>query len=168
MDANLTPEERAIRRYLTSDERLVAATRRHMAILLKPAFATIGGLFLVFFLDAWLPEDLPYLRDLLVLGWFVLFGWLVWQIIEWYYDRFIITNRRLILTYGIINRKVAMMPLVKVTDMRYDRPILGRILGYGVFVMESAGQDQALSTVDYVPDPDILYLEICDLLFGKR
>lgn len=168
MDAQPTPEERSVRRYLTQDERLVAATRRHMAILLIPAGATLGGLFLVFFLDAMLPPEGGGLRTILTVAWFGVFGWLLWKIGDWWFDRFIITNRRLILTYGILNRKVAMMPLGKVTDMRYDRPILGRILGYGVFVMESAGQDQALSEVNYVPDPDLLYLEICDLLFGKK
>ena len=32
---------------------------------------------------------------------------------------------------------VAMMPLLKVTDMTYDRSLLGRIVGYGTFVLES-------------------------------
>ena len=47
-----------------------------------------------------------------------------------------------------------MMPLIKVTDMSYNRSVPGRILGYGRFVMESAGQDQALREVNWVPDPD--------------
>jgi hypothetical protein len=38
--------------------------------------------------------------------------------------------------------------------------------GYGKFVVESAGQDQALSTIDFVPHPDRLYQQISDLLFG--
>ena len=59
-------------------------------------------------------------------------------------------------------------PLIKVTDMSYQRPFVGRLLGYGEFVMESAGQDQALRTVSFVPKPDLLYLDICDLLFGPN
>ena len=35
-------------------------------------------------------------------------------------------------------------------------------------MLESAGQDQALRTITHLPDPDALYLEICDLLFGPR
>jgi hypothetical protein len=39
------------------------------------------------------------------------------------------------------------------------------MLGYGEFVLESAGQDQALSTVTYIPYPETLYLEVCQMLF---
>ena len=59
-----------------------------------------------------------------------------------------------------------MMPLLKVTDMTYDRSILGRVLGYGKFVLESAGRDQALSRIDHVPDADTHYRAICTQLFG--
>jgi Bacterial PH domain len=60
-----------------------------------------------------------------------------------------------------------MMPLARVTDMRYQRSPLGRILGYGTFVLESAGQDQALSSINFLPDPDELYREVCELLFNR-
>ena len=59
-----------------------------------------------------------------------------------------------------------MMPLAKVTDMSYNRSPLGRLLGYGTFVMESAGQDQALHRVEWVPDPDQTYRAICAEIFG--
>ena len=59
-----------------------------------------------------------------------------------------------------------MMPLLKDTDMTYDRSLLGRVVGYGKFMLESAGQDQALSTIDHVPDADTHYRAICTQLFG--
>ena len=59
-----------------------------------------------------------------------------------------------------------MMPLTKVTDMSYERSVPGRIFGYGRFVMESAGQDQALHKVNWVPDPDHHYRAICAEIFG--
>jgi hypothetical protein len=37
-----------------------------------------------------------------------------------------------------------------------------------VFVMESAGQQQALSRIDYLPTPDLLYQQVSALLFGPR
>ena len=61
-----------------------------------------------------------------------------------------------------------MMPLVKVTDLSFARPPGGRLFGYGEIVIESAGQDQALRRIRQLPDPDELYLEICDLLFGPK
>ncbi len=61
-----------------------------------------------------------------------------------------------------------MMPLAKVTDMTFQRSFLGRLLGYGKFVRESAGQDQALSTVDHIPYPEQFYLEVCALIFPSK
>jgi len=52
------------------------------------------------------------------------------------------------------------------TDMSYSRSIPGRILGYGQFIMESAGQDQALHDINWVPDPDHTYRAICAEMFG--
>jgi hypothetical protein len=60
-----------------------------------------------------------------------------------------------------------MMPLAKVTDMSFQRSAMGRIFGYGEFILESAGQDQALNRVDYLPYPEQLYLEVCGL-FSER
>ena len=42
---------------------------------------------------------------------------------------------------------------------------MGRILGYGEFILESAGQDQALNKIDHLPYPEQLYLEVCGLIF---
>ena len=61
-----------------------------------------------------------------------------------------------------------MMPLAKVTDMSFQRSAMGRILGYGKFILESAGQDQALTRVDHLPYPEQLYLEVCGLIFKDK
>ena len=62
--------------------------------------------------------------------------------------------------------QVAMMPLSKVTDMSYNRSLLGRVARLRHFVMESAGQDQALHHVNWVPEPDHTYRAICAQIFG--
>ena len=59
-----------------------------------------------------------------------------------------------------------MMPFIKVTDMSYHRSVPGRIFGYGEFILESAGQDQALRKVEWVPHPDATYRIICAEIFG--
>jgi hypothetical protein len=70
-----------------------------------------------------------------------------------------------VLTYGLVTQQVGMMPLAKVTDMSYNRSPAGRLLGYGTFVMESAGQDQALHRVRWVARPDQTYRAICAEIF---
>jgi hypothetical protein len=63
---------------------------------------------------------------------------------------------------------VNMMPLAKVTDMSFQRSAVGRLLGYGEFIVESAGQDKSLRNVDYLPYPEQLYLEVCGLIFKEK
>jgi uncharacterized membrane protein YdbT with pleckstrin-like domain len=78
---------------------------------------------------------------------------------------FTVTDKRMILVSGFVVRKVAMMPLARVTDMSFQRSALGRLLGYGEFIIESAGQEQALRTINFLPYPEQLYLEVCGLVF---
>ena len=90
------------------------------------------------------------------------------RVIEWFENYFVVTSQRMLLTSGLVTRKVAMMPLVKVTDMSFQRNFQGRLLGYGTFILESAGQDQALRIVDHLPYPEQLYLEVCGLIFPAQ
>jgi Bacterial PH domain len=58
-----------------------------------------------------------------------------------------------------------MMPMSKATDMSFHRSLAGRMLGFGDFVVESAGKDQVLHTIDHVPYPEQLYLVVCGRIF---
>jgi hypothetical protein len=42
---------------------------------------------------------------------------------------------------------------------------LGRMLNYGTFELESAGQEQALRKVDNLPNPNELYLRIVEEMY---
>ena len=155
-----------LERYLLPSERRVLAVRRHWSRLAEPAASALAGLVVLMWADQRLPLGVPLARDLLLAGWVALVARLVWRALEWRADWFVVTDRRLLLRTGIVTRKVAMMPLIKVTDMSYERPPVGRVLGYGEIVIESAGHDQALRRIRHLPHPDALYVEICDLLFG--
>ncbi|MDQ1629527.1 MAG: hypothetical protein QOI54_3271 [Actinomycetota bacterium] len=159
---------RGIERYLLPTERQVIAVRRHWAQLIEPVLTTCAALVLLFWLDHVLPLSMSTVRTVLLAGWVVLAGRLVWKLLEWREDWFVVTDRRLLMRSGLVTRRVAMMPLMKVTDMSYARPPIGRLLGYGEIVLESAGQEQALHRIRHLPAPDELYLEICELLFGPK
>lgn len=154
-------------KYLLPTERVVIQVRRHWARLLT-YLAQTGGLLAVAALISVSGRRSPGAQQLA--WWLVLVAVLRlgFVVAEWWVERFVVTDMRVILTSGIITRRVAMMPLGKVTDMTYERSVLGQMLGYGVFVVESAGQDQALSRVDFLPRPDRLYIQVAELLFGKR
>lgn len=155
-----------LERYLVPTEAIIFMLRRHWLVLVEPIATTILGLFIVGFLDRQLDGDALRVRDIAIIAWLVLLGRLIWKLIDWHQELFLATDRRLVLLHGIITRKVAMMPMGKVTDMRYDRTVPGRIFGYGVFILESAGQDQALSKVNFISDPDKHYRQISAILFA--
>ena len=69
------------------------------------------------------------------------------EIAIWWRRYFVVTENRLMLVTRLVFTDVAMMPLAKVTDLRLSESILGRMLRYGEFIVESAGQEQALSRV---------------------
>jgi hypothetical protein len=151
-------------RYLTTAEKIVFRTRLHWIRIAGPWLQFFLALLLLGILDSRLPSD-TRVRDILVFLLFLVLARALWRTLEWYREWFVGTDRRLMLTLGIITRKVAMIPLSKVTDMRYDRPPVGQIIGYGSFILESAGQDQAFREVEYVPHPDLLYRRISEELF---
>ena len=153
------------RRYLLPSERLAIEKRRHWAVLagltLQSLLLLVIGLLLARFSagSGFMQALLVYFSLFVVARWF-------WAVTDWYVERLIVTDKRVLLITGLVARRVAIMPLVKVTDLTYKRSATGIILGYGEFVFESAGQDQALSHINFIPNPEKLYMQISELLFG--
>ncbi len=152
-------------KYLLPKEDCVATVRRHPAVLLAATAQAVGGLLAAFALSATLLRNHGPLIWIVWGLWGLLMLRLIWQAINWAVDYFVITSKRILLTSGVFTRSVAMMPLTKVTDMSFRRSFAGRLLGYGEFVVESAGQDQALRTIDHIPYPEELYRIVCGKIF---
>ena len=162
------PAERSVRRYLLPQERLVAAESWHVAWLVRPALPVLGALFALGWFLAQLPPGhvVNDVLSVLVVVALLRFGW---QWLEWRNERLVVTDRRLLMVTGLFTRRVAVMPLRKVTDMTFVQPFVGRLLGpsgWGTFVFESAGQDQALHEVPYLRHPEELYQRLSGEIFG--
>jgi Bacterial PH domain len=153
-------------RYLIPTEQIIFMIRRHWITLLEPLLTAVAGLILVGFLDQALSGPGLRLRDVAIVIWFGLVFRLLFYFLEWQHELFLATDRRLMLVHGLVTRKVDIMPMSKVTDMRYDRTLTGKIFGYGVYILESAGQDQALSVINFIPDPDLHYQQISAVIFA--
>lgn len=133
-------------------------------MLLRAVAETLGGLIVAGLLSAAFGQ--PTALTVIWVGWLLLVGRLAFKVFEWSDEYFVVTNVRVILVHGILTRRVDMMPLKKITDLTVNRSIMGRLLGYGTIVLESAGQDQALSKVAHVPEPESVYLDISAVAFG--
>jgi hypothetical protein len=77
-----------------------------------------------------------------------------WRALSAHMDRFVITNMRVFRVRGVLGQSLATMPLHRILDITVDQPLLGRVLGYGHFVFESAAQEQGLRDIRFVPRPD--------------
>jgi len=166
-ESGVKVSSRILVRYLLRGEQVEVATRQHWARLAEPVVTVVIGLAVVLGIVSGLDSTTSPVVGALWWLWIALIGRLVWKFLEWRTEWFCATDTRLLLTYGLLTQKVAMMPLGKVTDLSYGRSIPGRLFGYGAFTLESAGQDQALRQIDWVPSPDQTYRRICDIIFGE-
>jgi membrane protein YdbS with pleckstrin-like domain len=158
-------EPAEVDKYLLPREVRVATVRRHPAVLLPASAQAVVGLLVAFILSATLLRHHTLLIWIVWGLWALLMLRLIWEVVNWAVDYFVITSQRILQTSGVFTRSVAMMPLSKVTDMSFHRTFAGRLLGYGEFVVESAGQEQALRTIDHIPYPEQLYLVVCGRIF---
>ena len=157
---------RELDRYLIPTERIIFHVHRHWVVLLEPILTTIAGLLVLGFLREKISGNPAHLMDVLVVAWIILLLRAVWEVVEWHHEIFLATDRRLMLVHGFLTRKVDIMPMGALTDMRYDRTLTGKVFGYGVYILESAGQDQALSRINFMPDPDLHYQQISAVIFA--
>jgi membrane protein YdbS with pleckstrin-like domain len=156
---------REVNKYLLLHEHQVITVRQHPVVFSTPVVIALGGLVLAVVLQGSILKAQSGAVAVIWILWGVLFLRALWAVASWAVDYFVVTSQRMILTSGLLSRKVAMMPLNKVTDMSFQRSLGGRLLGYGEFIIESAGQDQALRNIPFIPYPEQLYLEVCNLLF---
>jgi hypothetical protein len=151
-------------------ERRVIRVRRHWAVLFLPFVKTAAVVGIAMGLSSlirgvpgmWLPQSLLWYAAVFALIYFA------WQVLEWWVEVVIVTDKRFMITSGIIETKNSMMPITKVTDMSFMRPVIGQILGYGTLRVESAGQKQDLETVKFLPRPEEVFLAISELIFGDK
>jgi hypothetical protein len=84
----------------------------------------------------------------------VLLAHAFWQFLTQHRDRFVVTNMRVMRIRGVFSQTVATTPIARVLDITLKKPIIGRMLGYGHFVFESAAQDQGFREIKWVSRPD--------------
>ena len=89
----------------------------------------------------------------LILGGLVLV-WASYLALTVHMDRFVVTNMRVFRVNGVFSQSLATMPLSRILDITVHKPFVGRVLGYGNFVFESAAQAQGLREITKVARPD--------------
>jgi uncharacterized membrane protein YdbT with pleckstrin-like domain len=128
-----------VEKLMARNERIAFLTHQHWIVLLR---AFIANLFLCILIVAVvvgllllpLPPNFPSLTLVKLLPLILLvipFARMTLKIVKWWNESYIITNRRVIQTEGIINKHVIDSSLEKVNDVVLNQSVLGRMLGYG-------------------------------------
>lgn len=144
--------EQEIDSHLLVDEGevVIDVVRHHFVVYFMPLVWALLGLvsLLVVFVG---PIQLGWF---FLLVWAALWLWAGFHALQDHMDIFAITNMRVFRARGLFNVKIATMPIARILDITVDKPFLGRLLGYGHFVFESAAQEQGLRDIRYIGDPD--------------
>lgn len=157
----LIADPRIVRHLLADEgEVVVDEVRHHWVVYFVPVMECLAALLLFLSMLA-VGETLAWLP--FAAGVVILLH-ATWKSLEWYVDRFVITNMRVFRVSGVLTKKVATTPISRILDITVDKPFIGRMLGFGHFIFESAAQEQGLRDIRYVGKPDQRDLTIQRLL----
>lgn len=156
----------AVNKFLLPHERQVITVYFHPGILLGPIGLTTAGL-----VGAIVSSSISaFSFDALLIIWLVwglLLLYTIGKVLRWRVDFFVATSRRVILIKGLLARDVISIPNDRIANMGFRRSVMGRLLGYGQFIFE-ADRTQPAWTVNFLPYPEQLYLELNGLVFPSR
>ncbi len=137
-----------IRSHLLREEGevIVDVVAHHWIVFLKPVALAVAAVvvFVLFLISplslAWVP--------FVVTG--AILGWAGYLALREHMDRFVVTNMRVFRVKGVFSQSLATMPLSRILDITVQKPFIGRVLGYGHFIFESAAQAQGLREINHV------------------
>ena len=73
--------------------------------------------------------------------------------VRMWYVRYVLTDFRVLRTWGVFNRHLAWIPWGKVTDVSYAQTIWGRLFGYATVRIESANENSGFKEIKDLHDP---------------
>lgn len=79
---------------------------------------------------------------------------LIWSMLDWLCRRYLLTERRAIVIFGVLHQRVSELPLSRVQNVGVFKPLLPRLLGLGHVGIASAGTDGYEIVWRAFPHPD--------------
>lgn len=126
-------EDAYLRSLLAKSERIILVTRQHWFVLIQmilvEVILMVATIIFVSLLWALLVPN-----PLVALGYVFLLVPIVSALRDfliWYNHKYVVTNRRVIQVFGVINKNVTDSSLEKVNDVRMDQPFWGRVFNFG-------------------------------------
>ena len=132
---------------LASGERIVRRAHQHWFVFIANARFAVFALLIAFVAFAFglavkLPDLLWTILSWLVLAMF-LFGIIsaLWSALSFRSQEYLITNRRLIHSVGVINKKTTDSSLEKINDAVLTESVFGRMFGFGDLEVLTASEE---------------------------
>jgi uncharacterized membrane protein YdbT with pleckstrin-like domain len=117
--------------HLLTGEKVVYRAHQHWIIFFWPVFILLVGVaLLILFPDVYLAGAVA-----LAIG-FLSF---LWPFIRYKTSEYAVTNKRLVVKLGLIQREADETLLSKIENIAVDQDIWGRILGYGTITITGTG-----------------------------
>jgi len=142
--------------YLGAGERILIRTHQHWILPLR-SIVSAAAMMPVAILAGFVMPGVWWLQVGLALTAVGHQGFLFYRVLAWRTDQLIVTDQRVIRTSGVFTTTVDAVSLDQVTDSTYHRSLIGHVFDYGTVRVGSAGQNQALEGIDFVPDPGAIY-----------
>jgi uncharacterized membrane protein YdbT with pleckstrin-like domain len=103
---------------------------------------------------------------LIGLGIFTFYLWV--QRFRQLYTRYVLTSFRVLRIRGILRRENAWIPWGRVTDVRYESSLLGRMLGYATVNIDSANELSSLKELRNLRDPARFEAALVEIVKAKQ
>jgi len=144
------------RTYLGDGERTLIRTHKHWLVPLRFAVQS-AAMMPVALLLGFVTPSVWWWQLALGLAAVGHQGYVFYRFLSWRTDQLIVTDQRVIRTSGVFTTTVDAVSLDQVTDSTYHRSLIGHVLNYGTIRVGSAGQNQSLERIDFVPDAGGIY-----------
>src|SRR5664279_72168 len=131
------------KKLLGPDERLVLLLRPHVKVLVWPVVVLLVTVPIAAYLAGMVPDGSVQSWLRLAIGVIAGLGvvkWVLWPFLKWWNTVYAITDRRLVIREGVLNRSGHDMPLTRLNDVSFSHNVIERMLGCGRLVVESAGE----------------------------
>jgi membrane protein YdbS with pleckstrin-like domain len=84
------------------------------------------------------------------------------------YTRYVLTSFRVMRISGLVRRENAWIPWGRVTDVRYESTLLGRVLGYATVKIDSANEVSSLKELKNLRNPALFEWRLVELVKAKQ
>ncbi len=155
------------------NEEIALLLRRHPITQLSKICLIIGGLLFpaVMFASPFLQFMRPSYKIATLIGWYlILSGFALESFLVWFFNVFIITNRRVIDVdfYSMIHKDVSSAKLENIQDMSVvTQGFFASLIDFGTLYIQTAGQTARIEFED-IPHPSLVTKVLNELISKKK